>query len=301
MLSGRAKDVIRIARPRHPGQIEIDAATARRWPEAERLLSLPPDVRIMRNGDIAWLDPLPTFEWYEQFYNRHYRNSGCKPYEETPVFIRRRIAYFAERIDRINAHLGRRPDSLLEIGSGDGLFLVAANGAAIDAIGIDICEMSCERAGSRYGVEVLPGDLLRSNLPLKTHYDVVVMNHVLEHLLTPLDYLKRIHELLTPDGLLAIEIPQQFINPIDIAYRTLGIRRHFSTYSLHHPYFYTPSSIRRLLAAAGFEVAHLRTWLPNQVFHVENRLLTAPVQLGLWLADRIASRGHIIEVFARPV
>lgn len=285
----------------HPGQIEIDESTAERWQAAERLLSLPPDIRIMRNSDIAWLDPLPTFEWYQQFYNKHYQTSECcLPYEETPVFKKRRVAYFTSRVERISAHIGRQPLSILEVGSGDGLFLVAAGAAMIEATGVDICEQSCARARELYNIDVLAGDLLHSNLPIDDSYDVVVMNHVLEHLLTPLDYLHRVHEILPKDGLLAIEIPQQFINPIDLAYSALGIHRHFGTYSLHHPYFYTVSSIRRLLEAANFEITHLVTWLPGQVFHVESRAKTLPVQLGLWAADKFVQRGHIIEAFARP-
>ncbi len=50
----------------HPGQIDIDETTARRRPEAGRLLSRSPDIRIMRNDDIAWLNPLPTFEGVRQ-------------------------------------------------------------------------------------------------------------------------------------------------------------------------------------------------------------------------------------------
>lgn len=264
-------------------------------------MSLPSDRRILRNSDIAWLDPLPTFEWYEHFYNAEYRRNGWTlPYRENEEFARRRIAYFSARIERIIAVLGRKPLSTLEIGSGDGLFLAAAQGAGLEATGIDICEASCDGARRSLDVDVLPGDLLHSRLKLKDSYDVVVMNHVLEHLLTPLHYLQRIHSLLPREGLLAIEIPQQFINPIDVTYRTLGIQRPFGPYSLHHPYFYTISSIRRLLEAAGFEIARLVTWLPRQVFHIENRLLTAPVQAGLWVADKMSGRGHIIEVFARP-
>ena len=99
--------------------------------------------------------------------------------------------------------------------------------AAIEAIGVEISESSRDEARERYDVDVLLGDLIHSELPIEDHYDVVVMNHVLEHLVTPLNYLKRVHELLGPNGLLAIEIPQQFINPIDLVYRCLGKNRRF--------------------------------------------------------------------------
>ena len=126
------------------------------------------------------------------------------------------------------------------------------------------------------------------------------MHHVFEHLLRPLDYLQAIRDLLQPGGIFAFEIPQQFINPIDLVYRALGRQRPFSAYSLHHPYFYTVDSIKRMLRLAGFEILTLRTWVPGQVFHVENRIIGAALQGALWTADTVARRGHVIEVLARP-
>ena len=127
------------------------------------------------------------------------------------------------------------------------------------------------------------------------------MNHVLEHLTNPLDYLARVQSLLRPGGLLVFEIPQQFINPIDLIYRAYGFRRPLGPYTVHHPYFYNVASTRRLMEAASFQIEHLTTWLPGQVFHTQNRWLTIPLQILLWIANRTARRGHIIEVFARPI
>lgn len=284
----------------HPGQIEIQDSAADRWRAAEILLSLPPDLQIMRDGDIAWLNPLPTFEWYQEFYNNGYYGAETGKELDLNRFAGRRVDYFSRRIQRIAGRLGRRPRSILEVGSGDGCFLQAAKQAGIEAHGTEISVSASEKAVRRYGVEVLLGDLIRSDLPLRPPYDVVVMNHVLEHLLTPMHYLERVRDLLAPGGILAIEIPQQFINPVDLTYRALGVRRRFTAYSMHHPYFYTVSSVRRLLGAAGYRIEHLTTWLPGQVFHIQAPAITVPVQAVLWAADRIARRGHIIEICARP-
>lgn len=283
----------------HPGQIKIHDSTATRWRAAEALLSLPPDFQILRDGDIAWLHPLPTFEWYQKFYNNGYYDAEAGDLPDLNRLAERRVDYFSRRIARIAGKLDRWPGSILEIGPGDGSFLKAALDAGIEAHGIEISLSAAAGAVRRYGVEVLLGDLIRTELPLRPPYDVVVMHHVLEHLLTPLDYLERIRGLLAPDGMLAIEIPQQFINPVDLIYRGLGVRRPFTAYSVHHPYFYTVSSIRRLIETAGYRIEHLTTWLPGQVFHVQAPWITKPLQALLWVAHKLARRGHIIEVYAR--
>ena len=282
-------------------QISVDVSRIERWRAVERFMSLPSGWRILRSGDLAWLHPTPSLRWYQRFYDESYLADAQSPvFPEDPWFQRRRLSYFGARLKRVVRHLGETPASLLEIGAGDGLFLVAAQQLGIAATGIDVSTPAREDAKRLHGVDIIAGDLLSSDLPLAERYDLVVLNHVLEHLITPLDYLARIRTLLSPRGLLVFEIPQQFINPIDLAYRALRLRRPLGVYTLHHPYFYTVSSTRRLMDAAGFRIERLTTWLPSQVFHVKKPWVTKPLQVVLWAADRLAKRGHVIEVFARP-
>lgn len=280
----------------------LDRGTpATRWTAAERLLSLPDFWSINRQGDFAWLEPTPDFTWYRTFYNRSYHaGDGAAPSFDSGALRVRKLAYFRRRIARVVRHLGRSPERLLDYGAGDGIFLRAARGAGIEALGVDISAGAAQHAAAYSGAPVLVGDLVHNKLALDGLFDVVTMHHVLEHLTRPLDYLAAVRRLLAPDGLFVFEIPQQFINPIDVAYRLLGRRRKFGPYSLHHPYFYTTGSAERLLADAGFRVERLRTWAPGQIFHITNPLVTAPLQGALWLSDVLARRGHIIEVFARP-
>ena len=277
------------------------ATNAPFWPAAERLLSLPPEWRIRRNGSFAWLDPTPSFEWYRAFYNSEYRRDRTHSGLLHDQAVRdRKRAYFARRIDRIITALGRSPSGIVDIGAGDGMFLAAAAEAGHRVMGVELCAEAAKAASEETGVKVLTGDLLLDELSLPMPVDVVQMHHVFEHLLRPMDYLRAVRDLLEPDGLFVFEIPQQFINPIDLAYRALGRQRPFDAYSLHHPYFYTVASIRRMLDMAGYRIVSLRTWLPGQVFHVDNRLVGGAMQSVLWLADRIAKKGHVIEVMARP-
>lgn len=282
-------------------QIPVDVSRIKRWRSVEHFMSLPGGWQILRSGDLAWLYPVPTFRWYQSFYDENYRAPAERPvFHDEPWYQRRRLSYFHARLKRVVRHLGETPASLLEIGAGDGLFLVAARQLGIAATGIEVSAPAREDAKRLHGVDIIAGDLLSSDMPLADRYDLVVLNHVLEHLLTPLDYLARIGTLLSPRGLLVFEIPQQFINPIDLAYRALRIRRSLGVYTLHHPYFYTVSSTRRLMDTAGFRIERLTTWLPGQVFHVNKPWVTKPLQVVLWAADRLAKRGHVIEVFARP-
>ncbi len=104
-------------------------------------------------------------------------------------------------------------------------------------MGVELCDEAAKTVASETSVPVLAGHILHDDLTFPASIDVVVMHYVFEHLLRPLDYLQAIRDLLQPGGIFVFEIPQQFINPIDLAYRALGRRRPFTAFSLHHQYF----------------------------------------------------------------
>jgi len=285
----------------HVFQLPLITADAEYWPSAERLLSLPPEWRIRRHGSFAWLDPLPTFEWYRDFYNHAYREDPTHArLLHNPRIRQRKEAYFRKRLKRIVGALGHDPVGIVDIGAGDGVFLSVAKNAGYRVSGIELCSEAAAVAAAETGAPVVIGDLVLDRPRFAAPIDVVVMHHVFEHLLWPMEYLHAIRSVLQPDGLFVFEIPQQFVNPIDLAYRLLGRSRPFDAYSLHHPYFYSVHSIKALLAMAGYRIVSLKTWLPGQIFHVDSRVVGSVLQGALWVADAIAKKGHVIEVMARP-
>jgi len=267
------------------------------WFAAERLLSLPEERKVLRCGDVAWLYPMPTFEECKALYSEAYYTSR-DPACPLSHIESQQLDYFGQRVKRITERLGKNPKNMLDIGAASGLFVRAARSLGVNAEGIEISGWACEEAKTAHGIDLIKGDLVRDNLDLNTHYDVIVMNHVLEHLVEPLAYLDRVRTLLEPDGLLVIEIPQQFINPIDLLYRLARYQRPYNLASVHHPYFYTVSSVLRLMEMSGFKVGNLITWLPEQVFHLHNPIITRPLQGMLWCANEVALRGHVIEIFS---
>ncbi|MGC8880461.1 MAG: class I SAM-dependent methyltransferase [Anaerolineae bacterium] len=81
------------------------------------------------------------------------------------------------------------------------------------------------------------------------YFDAVVSFQVFEHLPDPAAELREIWRVLRSDGLLAIDVP----NVDNFVCRFLrGYHRHFAT--PQHLWFYTPTTMRRLLEQAGFKV-----------------------------------------------
>ena len=94
-------------------------------------------------------------------------------------------------------------------------------------------------------------------------FDAIRFNHVLEHTQNPLAELQRSRTLLNPGGVIYISVPN--IAGISTNLKNLQSRlhlkkrrwRHYA--ALHHLWFFTPSTLRRLIAHAGLGVLRWET------------------------------------------
>ena len=144
-----------------------------------------------------YVSPRPTAAAIAEFYSRqgHYDHWDREP---------GRAAMWRRRTDRI-ARLVPPGSLLLDVGTGQGDF----GGAAKAKFRVEATEVSSEGARlarERHGLTVHEGDLLDLDLP-RGRYDAITMWHVLEHVATPRDTVKRCVELLKPGGVLAVAVP----------------------------------------------------------------------------------------------
>jgi len=162
--------------------------------------------------------------------------------EEAERGVRERL--WAERLARIErvAPRGR----LLEIG-GDGQFLrrAAANGWSVTGVQPDAA--ACATASALYGLELIAATLGEVGFPDRS-FDVVTMFHVIEHVPAPRALFNEVFRVLRPGGLLFAETP----NIDTIWFRVLGPR--WRQLIPDHYWFFSPASLRRLLARVGYVV-----------------------------------------------
>lgn len=112
------------------------------------------------------------------------------------------------QLERGYRHLPRLPiggGTLLDIGCGDGSFLQVAQTCGWDVIGIDPDPKVVANCRSQ-GWNVLQGDI-EQFYDKERLFDVITMNHVIEHVHDPLAVLKACHRLLKPGGQLWLETP----------------------------------------------------------------------------------------------
>jgi 2-polyprenyl-3-methyl-5-hydroxy-6-metoxy-1,4-benzoquinol methylase len=138
---------------------------------------------------------------------------------------------------------------LLEIGVGSGSFLTAARQTGYEVMGCDLSASICQRVRHTYHIPMHGGHL--TALAGESRFDVVVMNHVLEHVDQPIELLRDVHRLLSPRGIVHIAVPN------------IGCWEAWlpgwTSYEPYHLAYFTPQTLKRVVFASGLAIEHLAT------------------------------------------
>jgi 2-polyprenyl-3-methyl-5-hydroxy-6-metoxy-1,4-benzoquinol methylase len=143
-------------------------------------------------------------------------------------------------------------DALAEIGCGPGYLLQVAREAGVrELVGVDHNPWAVDQVRAA-GIEAHRGSV--EALPAGRRYDAVAMLDLLEHVPAPVPFLREVAARLKPGGRLLIMTPN-----IRSALARLSGRRWVSFKIPEHVVYYSPKSIRLVLARAGFEVTAVRS------------------------------------------
>jgi 2-polyprenyl-3-methyl-5-hydroxy-6-metoxy-1,4-benzoquinol methylase len=158
---------------------------------------------------------------------------------------------FRKCLDLIERAWSRTPGRLLDIGTGGGSFPHVAATRGWKAEGCEPNRWLCEWARQNYGLPIRPGTVFEQNYPSRS-FDVVTLWDVLEHTPDPRKELAEAHRLLAADGLLVVNYP-------DIGSWIARLMGNSWVFLLDvHLYYFTRSTIAKLLEDSGFHVATIR-------------------------------------------
>jgi SAM-dependent methyltransferase len=166
---------------------------------------------------------------------------------------------FGRILDLLASQRSLAGSRLLDVGSGHGWFLDVANRAGASASGIEPDAQMVEVARAR-GLDVRAG-FFPQDLPATDRFDIIAFNDVLEHIPDARSTLEACHRLLSPDGLLAINVP----NADGIGFRTARLLRRVGVAGPYdrfwqvglpspHVHYFTGRGIEILLERCGFRV-----------------------------------------------
>lgn len=143
-----------------------------------------------------------------------------------------------------------RPDKglFVEVGSYAGVFLNEAKQRGWDVLGIEPLELPALYSEERFGIPVIREYFEEADIA-DGSVDVVVANHVIEHVPDPVAFVTKAYELLSPGGVLVMETPTYD----SLMFKLLRSRER-SVRCDGHIFFFTEASFRKLVEDRGFEV-----------------------------------------------
>jgi SAM-dependent methyltransferase len=200
---------------------------------------------------LVFVNPRPSARLLAEFYGGH----GYECHQADANGTSRERARFV--LDRV-LHHAPRSARVLDYGCGGGFLLRHARERGLEAVGLDI-GAEAQRVCRRQGFEVV-----RDVTELEpASFDAIVLHHVFEHVPDPRQTLHELARLLAPGGALCLEVPNAGSLRARLAMpwltRQLRLDERYRAFPIHLWYF-QPTTLSRLLGAAGYHVAALETY-----------------------------------------
>jgi SAM-dependent methyltransferase len=203
---------------------------------------------------LVYLNPRWTAATYTDFYTRQY--DDLYRLETKPDYgiagVRKNMV---EVWERIRPHLPD-PNGIRNVldagcGSGHGLAYLGEQLPGVRLCGIEASPECCRSLVEEVGAELLDSDI---DGPWggknQGRFDLIVMRHVVEHFLTPVETLQRLRSTLAPGGCIYIAVP-------DMMHPRTVLRDYDKWWEYWfravHPYYYCRETLFATLALAGLK------------------------------------------------
>ncbi len=164
---------------------------------------------------------------------------------------------------KIISRFKKKPAKVLEIGAATGVMLQIFKKHGWEVWGIE--PSASARDAQKKGIKILKTTFEKAKLP-KNYFDVVILNHTLEHMTNPLAIMRKVKTLLIKKGIIYVDVP-------NFASFSAKLANKNWKYILpeEHLYHFTPETLRKILEKAGFKTIYCRTW--SGIFDVANPFL----------------------------
>ncbi|MGB9643423.1 MAG: class I SAM-dependent methyltransferase [Candidatus Ratteibacteria bacterium] len=195
---------------------------------------------------LVFLFPLPDEKELNNYYAIQYRNE----YHDPPA-PERFVSDLPEakiRLKRIKRYLNF-DTSILEVGCGTGAFLSQVKPLVKKVVGIEVDEESRTWIQKNFKIDVY-SDIKKQDDKLK--FDIIVMFHVLEHLLNPVEYLSNPKKILKDNGRIFIEVPN--INDALLSLYNIDTFKKFYFQKAHLCYF-SKETLTKVCEKAGLSTS----------------------------------------------
>lgn len=270
----------------------------------DKLLNIPGKFSLFgcENCKMIFLNPQPNYSELEKYYSNE-KYYSLKKIDTNSRKLKIKIllykTYFNSKNKNVFIRLLLSPlkfiargtkithgSKLLDIGSGSGQFLYEMKKLGMNVSGVEPGDFDKE-GNKKYNLNIKNYDLIKAKYS-KDFFDIITMNHVLEHLDNPNQSLKEIHRIIKKGGLLIIGIP----NTNSFARRIFN-RNWLALDVPRHLFDYSDKNLKIILERNGFKINRIRyNSRPNQF------VVSLFFTLGIKNRDGILNK--ILDIFFLP-
>ncbi len=148
-------------------------------------------------------------------------------------------------------------NSFLDIGCGEGWALAYFQKQGWDVLGLDFSSFALEKFNPELRSQLRTGDLFEQVRQLSREgqaFDVLWLDNVLEHVLDPAELLRLCRTLIKPNGVLVVDVPNDFSSLQQHLLDTGKIDRPFWVVLPDHLSYFNQTGLRNLAEATGWGV-----------------------------------------------
>jgi SAM-dependent methyltransferase len=204
-----------------------------------------------------YVDPRPSVDLLHRYYTRseNYQFWAEHVFPASEAVRRERI--FRPRVERVldlcERH-GVRPDVVIEVGAGFGIFCeeLMATGRVGRVLGLEPTPHLAERCRS-LGIEVIEAPVESVDLAEFPPPAVIASFETIEHLHDPRAFVEACAAVLRPGGLLVLTCPS------GDGFDVVEMGPVSGTVDAEHLNYFTPVSLAAMVAACGLEVIEVST------------------------------------------
>ena len=160
----------------------------------------------------------PSARELSEYYARKYYQNDKGLYQDS--YPDEDICYFRNKVrQKYEAARGLMSSAqsatgrFLDVGAGEGWALSFFDELGWDSTGLDFSDHGCRTHNPAQLEHLVVGDIFQELAELPSHgtgYNIILLDNVLEHVLSPLKVLTDLSDLIAPNGVLIIEVPNDF-------------------------------------------------------------------------------------------
>lgn len=203
----------------------------------------------------------PTEEQLKNYYENKYYQDGDGPYRIQ--YSEAEVTYFNHQLNQryavLNEIMGLNNKTsmrFLDVGCGEGWALSFFKREKWEVLGLDFSDYGCKSHNTDCVSHMRVGNIYETLTSLKNEnekFDVIWLDNVLEHVLDPLSLLQECKGLIKVQGVLVIEVPNDFSHLQQLLYNREIVSKPFWVAIPDHISYFNSEGVTALCRSAGWE------------------------------------------------